>query len=135
MKFKNGKCRALHLQRNKPIHQYGLEASCLERNFAEKDLGVLVDIKVTMSQQCALAAKKTSSLLGCVRESVASRLREVILPLYSALVRHIWSAVSHAGLPQKVVQESTRETCQSLCPVKKRHRHTVHSAEKGHEGD
>ena len=46
-----------------------------------------MDKKLDMSQQCALAVQKAKHILGCIQSSTASRAREVIPPLYSALVR------------------------------------------------
>ncbi|GAB0179394.1 hypothetical protein GRJ2_000404700 [Grus japonensis] len=69
------------------MHQYRLGADLLGSSSAEKNLGVLVDSKLSMSQQCALVANKANGILGYIKKSVASRSRKVILPLYSALMR------------------------------------------------
>lgn len=57
-------------------------------SLAEKDQGILVKNKLNVSQQCALLAKRANGVLGCLRKSTAIRQREMILPLWSALVRH-----------------------------------------------
>lgn len=82
-----GKCRVQQLRRNNCMHQYRLGSDLLERSSSEKDLGVLVDNRWAVSQQCASMAKKAHGIQEYNKKSMFSRLRSVILLLYLVLVR------------------------------------------------
>ena len=97
-RLSKSKCKLLHMGCGNPHYQYKLWNERIEHNPAKKNLGVLVDDKLDMSQQCALTAQKVNCILSCIKRIMVSRSREVILPLYSVLVRphleyciQIWS--------------------------------------------
>ena len=87
IRFNKSKRKVLHVDRGNALYQYKLEDETIEHSPAKKNLGFLVDEKLDMSQQCALTDQKANHILGCIRRRMPSRVREVILPLYSALIR------------------------------------------------
>ncbi|KAK4826225.1 hypothetical protein QYF61_006266 [Mycteria americana] len=86
MKLNKNKCQILHVGRSKAGHKSKLGDEWLESSPEERGLGVLVDRRLKRSQQCALAAKRADSILGCIKHSITSWSKEVIILLYSALV-------------------------------------------------
>ena len=89
------------------MHQYRFGADLLETSSCvERVLGILVDDMLTMCQQCALVVKKANGILGCIKKSVASRSREILLRLYSVLVSpHLEHRVQFWGLQFKKDEE------------------------------
>jgi len=80
MRFNKAKCRVLRMVLGQPL--------------------VLVDDKLDMTWQCALAAQEANCTMGCTPSSMVSRLREGILPLCSALVRPPWESCVQLWSPQ-----------------------------------
>ena len=92
--FNKAKCKVLHMGQSNPKHKHRLGGQRIESSPEENNLGVLADKKFNMTWQRALAPQKANRILGCIQSSVASRLREGILALYSALARpHLESCI------------------------------------------
>jgi len=96
MIYDKNKCQILHLGRVNSEHTHRLGMGhCL----AIRDLGVPVNIKLNVSQQCAQAAREANCPIECSEHGIASWVREGIVPLCSALLQphlehwvHFWAS-------------------------------------------
>ena len=81
------------------MQQYRLGSDWLVSNFAEKEVGVLVDNKLSMRHLICPYRNEGHLLLDCIKKTVATGLRKVIFPLYSSIVGPHLECVSHFCLP------------------------------------
>ncbi|WP_133434224.1 RNA-directed DNA polymerase, partial [Aeromicrobium phragmitis] len=87
MLFNFGKCKCLHTGHgNKDVH-YKMGGTVLSTTTTEKDLGVIISADMKVSEQCGIAASKGNQMLGLIRRNIAYKEKELIIPLYKAIVR------------------------------------------------
>ncbi|CAJ0964468.1 unnamed protein product [Ranitomeya imitator] len=69
MRFNNDKCKVIHMGRGNQYHHYTLNGKPLGKSDREKDLGILVNDKLTWSSQCQAAAAKANRIMGCIKRA------------------------------------------------------------------
>ena len=81
MRFSKDKCKVLHLGKHNPGVQDRPGSTRLGSGSVERDRGILVDTKLSASEQRAAAAKPAVGVLGCIGKGIASTGKEVTTPL------------------------------------------------------
>ena len=59
----------------------------LNKTLKEKDLGVTMNANMKLSEQCRIAASKDNQVLGMIRRNITYKEKNLIIPLYKAIVR------------------------------------------------
>ena len=66
---------------------YEMGDAVLGRTTQEKDLGVTFCADMKVSEQCRIAALKGNQILGLIRRIITYKEKQLIVPLYKAIVR------------------------------------------------
>ena len=87
MLFNFRKCKCIHIGHGNMDEEYKMGYAVLGRTTQEKDLGVTFSTDMKVSEQCGIAASKGNKILGLIRRTITYKEKQLIVPLYKAIVR------------------------------------------------
>ena len=87
MLFNFGKCKCIHIEHGNMDEEYKMGDAVLGRTTQEKDLGVTFSADMKVSEQCGIADSKGNQFLGLIRRTTTYKEKQLIVPLYKAIVR------------------------------------------------
>ena len=116
----------MHLGFNNIRNEYAMGNIMLEKTIDEKDLGVVFNSGLKVSQQCSIASNKLGNkVLGIIKRTIVSRYKKITLPLYKSLMRphldhckQIWNPFLKEDIDilEKVQKKATKmiKSCEGL---------------------
>ena len=87
MLFNFGKCKCIHIGHGNMDKEYKMGDAVLGRTTQEKDLGVTFSGNMKITEQCQIAASKGNQILWLIRRTITYKEKQLIVPLYKAIVR------------------------------------------------
>ena len=87
MLFNFEKYKCIHIGYGNMTEEYKMGDAVLGRTIQEKDLGVTFSADMKVSEQCGIAASKGNKILGLIRRTITYKEKQLIVPLYKAIVR------------------------------------------------
>ena len=82
-----GKCKCIHIGHGNVDEEYKMGDAVLDRTTQEKNLGVTFSTDLKVSEQCGIAASKENQICGLIRRTIMYKEKQLIVPLYKAVVR------------------------------------------------
>ena len=82
-----GKCKCIHIGYGNMDEEYKMGDAVLDRTTQEKDLDVTFSADMKVSDLCGIAASKGNQILGLIRRTIVYKEKQLIVPLYKAIVR------------------------------------------------
>jgi len=97
MKFNKAKCKVLQVGRGYPKHKYRLGREWLKSSSEEKDLRLLVEEKLSMTQQRALTVQKANISWAASKEAQQAGCGRGFCPSVPLWRYPTWSIASSSG--------------------------------------